>query len=161
MCCSCNFTLILKIPRPCVYLAYTRWLRGFCMEWRAWREIMNENQKRLIGAGLIVGVIILCIYAWLASAGRNDVSDNRKRADETRYELRNAESSQSRTAESLDRASDLAESAERDNQETGQRIEKIEEGNRNLQDSERGDAEIITESQSILDRVRARGKKEN
>ena len=122
---------------------------------------MNENQKRLIGAGLIVGVIILCISAWFASAGRNDVSDIGKRADTVRDELRNAESSQSRTAESLDRASDLAESAERDNQEAGRGIEKIEEGNRNLQDSERGDAEIIIESQSILKAVRGRGKKEN
>lgn len=131
------------------------------MEGRAWREMLNENKKRLIGAGLIVGVIILCISAWFASAGRNDVSDIRDRADTVRNALRNAESSQSRTAESLDRASDLAESAERDNQETGQRIEQLEEGNRNLQDSERGDAEIITESQSILAAVRGRGKKEN
>lgn len=122
---------------------------------------MIENQKRLIGAGLIVGVIILCISAWFASAGRNDVSDIGDRADTVRNELRNAESSQSRTAESLDRASDLAESAERDNQETGQRIEQLEEGNRNLQSSERGDAEIIIESQSILKAVRGRGKKEN
>ena len=122
---------------------------------------MNENQKRLIGAGLIVGVIILCISAWFASAGRNDVSDIGDRADTVRNELRNAESSQSRTAESLDRASDLAESAERDNQETGQRIEQLEEVNRNLQSSERGDAEIIIESQSILKAVRGRGKKEN
>lgn len=124
------------------------------MEGRAWREMLNENKKRLIGAGLIVGVIILCISAWFASAGRNDVSDIRDRADTVRNELRNAESSQSRTAESLDRASDLAESAEG-------RAEKIEEGNRNLQGSERGDAEIITESQSILAAVRGRGKKEN
>lgn len=131
------------------------------MEGRAWREMLNENKKRLIGAGLIVGVIILCISAWFASAGRNDVSDIRDRADAIRNELTNAESSQSRTAESLDRASDLAESAERDNQEAGREIEKIEEGNRNLQDSERGDAEIITESQSILAAVRGRGKKEN
>lgn len=123
--------------------------------------MLNENKKRLIGAGLIVGVIILCISAWFASAGRNDVSDIRDRADAIRNELTNAESSQSRTAESLDRASDLAESAERDNQEAGREIEKIEEGNRNLQDSERGDAEIITESQSILAAVRGRGKKEN
>lgn len=131
------------------------------MEGRAWREMLNENKKRLIGAGLIVGVIILCISAWFASAGRNDVSDIRDRADTVRNELTNAESSQSRTAESLDRASDLAESAERDNQEAGRGIEKIEEGNRNLQDSERRDEEIITESQSILAAVRGRGKKEN
>lgn len=131
------------------------------MEGRAWREMLNENKKRLIGAGLIVGVIILCISAWFASAGRNDVSNIRDRADTVRNELTNAESSQSRTAESLDRASDLAESAERDNQEAGLGIEKIEEGNCNLQDSERRDEEIVGECQCILDQVRERGKKEN
>lgn len=110
---------------------------------------------------LLAAGALLVAFGWFYLAGRGDVSDIRKRADTVRNELGNAESSQSRTAESLDRASDLAESAERDNQEAVRGIEKIEEGNRNLQDSERGDAEIITESQSIIDRVRARGKKEN
>ncbi len=109
---------------------------------------------------LLAGVLLVA-SCWFYFAGRGDVSDIGKRADAVRSELTNAESSQSRTAESLDRASDLAESAERDNQEAGRGIEKIEEGNRNLQDSERGDAEIITESQSILAAVRGRGKKEN
>lgn len=102
---------------------------------------------------LLAGVLIVA-GSWFYFAGRNDVSDIQQRADAIRNELTNAESSQSRTAESLDRASDLAESAEG-------RAEKLEEGNRNLQGSERGDAEIIRESQSILDRVRERGKKEN
>lgn len=102
---------------------------------------------------LLAGVLIVA-SCWFYFAGRNDVSDIQQRADAIRNELTNAESSQSRTAESLDRASDLAESAEG-------RAEKIEEGNRNLQGSERGDAEIITESQSILAAVRGRGKKEN
>ena len=123
--------------------------------------MLNENKKRLIGAGLIVGVIILCISAWFASAGRNDVFNFGNAVDPVRNELGNAESSQSRTAESLDRASDLAESAERDNQETGQRIEQLEEGNRNLQSSERGDKEILAECQCILDQVRERGKAQN
>lgn len=102
---------------------------------------------------LLAGVLLVA-SCWFYFAGRNDVSDIGKRADETRSELTNAESSQSRTAESLDRASDLAESAEG-------RAEKIERGNQQLQSSERGDAEIITESQSILEAVRGRGKKEN
>lgn len=111
-----------------------------------------SKKMALLAAGALL-VAFGCFYF----AGRGDVSDIRERADAVRNELTNAESSQSRTAESLDRASDLAESAERDNQEAGRGIEKIEEGNRNCQDSERGDAEIITESQSILDRVRERG----
>lgn len=102
---------------------------------------------------LLAGVLLVA-SCWFYFAGRNDVSDIQQRADAIRNELTNAESSQSRTAESLDRASDLAESAEG-------RAEKIEEGNRNLQGSERSDAEIIRESQSILEAVRGRGKKEN
>lgn len=102
---------------------------------------------------LLAGVLLVA-SGWIYFAGRGDVSDIQQRADAIRNELTNAESSQSRTAESLDRASDLAESAEG-------RTEKIEEGNCNLQGSERGDAEIITESQSILAAVRGRGKKEN
>ena len=102
---------------------------------------------------LLAGVLLVAC-GWFYFAGRNDVSDIQQRADAIRNELTNAESSQSRTAESLDRASDLAELAEG-------RTEKIEEGNCNLQGSERGDTEIITESQSILAAVRGRGKKEN
>lgn len=109
---------------------------------------------------LLAGVLIVA-GGWFYFAGRNDVSDIQQRADAIRNELTNAESSQSRTAESLDRASDLAESAERDNQETGQRIEQLEEGNRNLQSSERGDKEILGECQRILDQVRERGKAQN
>lgn len=117
-----------------------------------------QNREKLMA---IAAGVLLVASCWILLAGRNDVSDIRDRADTVRNELTNAESSQSRTAESLDRASDLAESAERDNQEAGRGIEKIEEGNSNLQDSERRDEEIITESQSILAAVRGRGKKEN
>lgn len=120
-----------------------------------------EDKKQKLCAAALACVVLLAGLVWFLCAGRGDVSDIGDRADTVRNELRNAESSQSRTAESLERASDLAESAERDNQEAGRGIEKIEEGNRNLQDSERGDAEIITESQSILEAVRGRGKKEN
>ena len=113
-----------------------------------------QNREKLMA---IAAGVLLVAGGWFCFAGRGDVSDIRERADAVRNELTNAESSQSRTAESLDRASDLAESAERDNQETGQRIEQLEEGNRNLQSSERGDKEILGECQSILDRVRERG----
>ena len=116
-----------------------------------------EDKKQKLCAAALACVVLLAGLVWFLCAGRGDVSDIGDRADTVRNELGNAESSQSRTAESLDRASDLAESAERDNQEAGRGIEKIEEGNRNLQDRERGDAEIITESQSILNRVRERG----
>lgn len=113
-------------------------------------EITEKEKVVLcVGAGLLV--VVSC---WYIFASRNDVSDIQQRADAVRNELTNAESSQSRTAESLDRASDLAGSAEG-------RAEKIERGNQQLQSSERRDEEIIGASQSILGRVRGRGQKEN
>lgn len=118
--------------------------------------MQNREKLMAIAAGLLIVAGV-----WLCYAGRNDVFNFGERTNRVREQLSDAGESQSRTAESLDRASDLAGSAERDNQETGQRIEQLEEGNRNLQSSERGDAEIITESQSILAAVRGRGKKEN
>lgn len=124
------------------------------MEGRAWREMLNENKKRLIGAGLIVGVIILCISAWFASVCRNDVSDIGKRADETRSELESAGEEQRDQAAALDRAenaADRSQSAIRDSAERADRVQELE----------RSDAEIIRESQSILEAVRGRGKKEN
>ena len=115
---------------------------------------MNENQKRLIGAGLIVGVIILCISAWFASAGRNDVSDIRDRADTVRSELESAREEQRDQAAALDQAenaTDRSQSAIRNSQSTAGRIEEIE----------RSDSEIIRECKSILTSVRKRGKAEN
>lgn len=120
-------------------------------------EITEKEKIALcVGAGLL-----LVAGVWFWYAGRNDVFNFGERTNRVREQLSDAGESQSRTAESLDRASDLAESAERDNQEAGWRIEKIAEGNRNLQDSERSVAAVIRESQSILAAVRGRGKKEN
>lgn len=124
------------------------------MEGRAWREMLNENKKRLIGAGFIVGVIILCISAWFASAGRNDVSDIRDRADDTRAGLESAGEEQRDQAAALDRAANAADRSQSAIRGSAERADRVEE-------LERRDAEIIRESQSILDRVRERGKKEN
>lgn len=110
-----------------------------------------QNRGKLMA---IVAGVLLVAGGWFYFACRGDVSDLRRGADTVREQLSDAGESQSRTAESLDRASDLAGSAEG-------RAEKIERGNQQLQSSERRDTEIIRESQSILDRVRERGKKEN
>lgn len=109
----------------------------------------KEKVAFCVGAGLL-----LVAGVWFWYAGRNDVFNFGERTNRVREQLSDAGESQSRTAESLDRASDLAGSAEG-------RAEKIERGNQQLQSSGRRDEEIIGESQSILGRIRARGKKEN
>lgn len=90
---------------------------------------------------------LLAIGVWFYGAGRNDVSDIRDRADTVRNELESAKEEQRDQAAALDRAeSEIRDSAERAD---------------SVQELERSDAEIIRESQSIIDRVRERGGMEN
>ena len=113
---------------------------------------MNENTKKILTA--VAAGVLLVASCWFYFAGRGDVSDIGKRADETRSELESAREEQRDQAAALDRAenaADRSQSAIRDSAERADRVEEIE----------RSDAEIIRESQSILDRVRERGKKEN
>ena len=102
---------------------------------------------------LLAGVLLVA-GGWFYFAGRNDVSDIGKRADETRSELESAREEQRDQAAALDRAENAAgrsQSAIRDSEERADRVQELE----------RSDAEIISESQSILAAVRGRGKKEN
>lgn len=97
---------------------------------------------------------LLAIGVWFWYAGRGDVSDIGKRADTVRNELESAREEQRDQAAALDRAENAAvrsQSAIRDSEERADRVQELE----------RSDAEIIRESQSILEAVRGRGKKEN
>lgn len=113
---------------------------------------MNENTKKILTA--VAAGVLLVASCWFYFAGRGDVSDIGKRADETRSELESAREEQRDQAAALDRAenaADRSQSAIRDSEERADRVEELE----------RSDAEIIRESQSILAAVRGRGKKEN
>lgn len=110
-----------------------------------------DNKKK---AALLAAGVLLVAGGWFYFAGRNDVSDIGKRADETRSELESAREEQRDQAAALDRAENAAvrsQSAIRDSEERADRVQELE----------RSDAEIIRESQSILEAVRGRGKKEN
>ena len=101
---------------------------------------------------LFAGVLLVA-GGWFYFAGRGDVSDIGKRADTARSELESAREEQRDQAAALDRAenaADRSQSAIRDSEERADRVEELE----------RSDAEIISESQSILAAVRGRGKKE-
>lgn len=103
-----------------------------------------QNYKKAIALCLL---LLALAGGWYYLAGRNDVSDIRKRADETRSELESAREEQRDQAAALDRA----DGAIRDSAERADRVQEIE----------RSDAAVIRESQSILAAVRGRGKKEN
>lgn len=95
---------------------------------------------------LLAGVLLVA-SCWFYFAGRGDVSDIGKRADDTRAGLESAGEEQRDQAAALDQA----EGAIRDSAERADRVQELE----------RSDAAVIRESQSILAAVRARGKKEN
>lgn len=103
-----------------------------------------QNYKKAIALCLL---LLALAFGWFYLAGRGDVSDIGKRADETRSELESAREEQRDQAAALDRA----DGAIRDSAERADRVQEIE----------RSDAAVIRESQSILAAVRGRGKKEN
>lgn len=103
-----------------------------------------QNYKKAIALCLL---LLALAGGWYFFAGRGDVSDIGKRADETRSELESAREEQRDQAAALDRA----EGAIRNSAERADRIKELE----------RSDAAVIRESQSILAAVRGRGKKEN
>lgn len=100
-----------------------------------------EIQKK---AALLAAGVLLVAFGWFYLAGRNDVSDIGKRADDTRARLESAREEQREQAGSLDRAAE----AVRDSRERTDRIEE----------NELRDAEIIRECKSILERIRGRGE---
>lgn len=111
---------------------------------------MQINKKIVY---LLAGVLALA-SCWFYFAGRNDVSDIGDRADTVRSELESAGEEQRDQAAALDRAenaADRSQSAIRDSAERADRVQELE----------RSDAEIIRESQSILEAIRGRGKAEN
>lgn len=95
---------------------------------------------------LLAGVLLVA-SCWFYFAGRNDVFNFGERTNRVREQLDRAESGQRAEAESLDRAAEAASNSQRAVRE----IQKIE----------RRDADLISGSEEILQRVRERGGTEN
>lgn len=113
-----------------------------------------ENKKRAYFIGGLAVAVVVAIILWFACAGETSIHDLRYGADAVRTELDNARTAQQRQADTLRQASEAAErsaGAIEDSEKTNQEISRIE----------RTDAELISESKSILERVRARGGTEN
>lgn len=111
---------------------------------------MQINKKIVY---LLAGVLALA-SCWFYFAGRNDVSDIGKRADDTQAGFESAGEEQRDQAAALDRAenaADRSQSAIRDSAERADRVQELE----------RSDAEIIRECKSILEAIRGRGEAEN
>lgn len=108
---------------------------------------MYNEDKKIYAALAAIAVLLLSGFAWFLCAGRKDVRDLRRGAQSVTEQLDRAESGQRAEAESLDRAAEAAS----DSQRAAGEIQKIE----------RRDADLISGSEGILQRVRERGGTEN
>lgn len=108
---------------------------------------MDNKKQRLYVTAALACVVLLSGIVWFLCAGRSDVSDIRRGAQSVTEQLDRAESGQRAEAESLDRAAEAASNSQR----TVGKIQKIE----------RRDADLISGSEEILQRVRERGGTEN
>lgn len=108
---------------------------------------MDNEDKKIYAALAAIAIFLLSGIVWFICAGRSDVSDIRRGAQSVTEQLDRAESGQRAEAESLDRAAEAASNSQR---AVGE-IQKIE----------RRDADLISGSEEILQRVRERGGTEN
>lgn len=113
-----------------------------------------DNQKRLYFIGGIATLVVISVILWFICAGRTSIHDLRDRADAVRTELDNAAESQRAEADTLRQASEATE-------RSAGTVENSKRANQEISNIERTDAELIRESQSILERVREKGRTEN
>lgn len=113
-----------------------------------------ENQKRAYFIGGLAVAVVVAIVIWFACAGRTSIHDLRNGADAIRTELDNARTAQQGQVDTLRQASEAVE-------RSAEAVEDSERANREISRIERTDAELIRESKSILERVRARDRTEN
>lgn len=108
---------------------------------------MYNEDKKIYAALAAIAVLLLSGFVWFLCAGRSDVSDIRRGAQSVTEQLDRAESGQREETKSIDRAAEAAS----DSQRAAGEIQSIE----------RRDADLISGSEEILQRVRERGKTEN
>lgn len=108
---------------------------------------MDNEDKKIYAALAAIAIFLLSGIVWFLCAGRSDVSDLRRGAQSVTEQLNRAESGQRAEAKSLERAAEAASNSQR---AVGE-IQKIE----------RRDADLISGSEEILQRVRERGGTEN
>lgn len=113
-----------------------------------------ENQKRAYFIGGLAVAVVVAVIIWFVCAGRSTVHDLRNGADAIRTELDNARTAQQGQVDTLRQASEAAE-------RSAGAVENSKRANQEISRVERTDAELIRESKSILERVRARGGTEN
>lgn len=115
--------------------------------------MQQNNTKKYVFLSL-AAIFLISAGVWFKFAGRTAIYDLRNSADATREGLKSAEDEQREQREAIDKAGNAANrSAEsiKDSQRTATEIKRLE----------RSDADLISGSEEILQRVRERGGTEN
>lgn len=113
-----------------------------------------DNQKKAYFIGGLAFCVVVAIILWFICAGRSTVHDLRNQSDDIRNELDNARTAQQGQVDTLRQASEATE-------RSAGAVENSKRANQEISNIERTDAELIRESQSILERVREKGRTEN
>lgn len=113
------------------------------------QNVQQNNTKKYVFLSL-AAIFLISAILWFKFAGGSAVHDLRNTAQSTRQELTDARTAQQREASDLTEAGRAVERSE-------QAVTDSKDSNRELQERERTDSEIIRESQSIIDQVRERG----
>lgn len=108
---------------------------------------MNEYKKEDIL--VIIFILAFLIFVIFMCTSRDDVYNNGHGADNVRDELTNAQAAQREETSVIDETKQSINRGET-------AVTNSEQANREIADTERKDAEIIDECQSILARVRER-----
>lgn len=117
------------------------------------QNVQQNNTKKYVFLSL-AAIFLISTILWFKFAGGSAVHDLRNTADAIRNELESAQDKQREQRKAIEQAGDAANrSAEsiEDSQRTATEIKRLE----------RSDAEIISGSEEILQRVRERGGTEN
>lgn len=120
---------------------------------------MNGYKKEDILVGIFILAFICAVIFCCTS--RNDVYDNGHGIDNVRDELEHAQAAQQEETRAIDETTRAIDRSQKAVTNSEERIETSQQTNREITDTERSDAEIIDECQSILARIRERGGKEN
>lgn len=119
-----------------------------------WKTDNVDNKKRAYFIGSLAVAVVVAIVIWFACAGRTSIHDLRNGADTVRNELDNARTAQQGQVDTLRQASEATE-------RSAGAVENSKRANQEISNIEQTDAELIRESQSILERVRERSRTEN
>ena len=112
---------------------------------------MNDKKEDVL---MLIFVAFFLVAVWFLCAGRTSVHDLRFGTDSIRTELNDARKEQQKQSETLGEA-------ERATGTSRERIADSKRFNQEITDTERENAEIITECRNILRTVRARGSAQN